>query len=155
MLSEHFSEEEFTRTADPHPNEFTDETRANAVNLCTELLEPMRTQFGPLRISSGLRTELVNEDMHGAHASAHLFGCAADVEPIDPQYTVDDLVAWVASSSLPFDQVIDESNGAGARWCHVGIVRPGYQDAPRHEALVWTGAPPYTQYVPPTQETTV
>jgi hypothetical protein len=144
QLSPHFSLDELTRTSHADVDNTPDqETMVRLVVLAAQFLEPMRAKFGPLIIDSGYRSAALNAKVGGAKLSAHLYGCAADV--VSPTYSPDVLVRWVVEESgLPFDQVIDEHVGA-ARWCHIGIVRPGF-DTPRKQAMIFTGSPPYLPF---------
>lgn len=138
LLTPHFSLEELTVTSRRDiDNTPTPEARARLLVLCTEILEPLRARFGPLRINSGYRSPALNAVIPGsARNSAHLYGCAADVAP-PAGVTVRDMLVWIRDESgLPYDQVIDELKGTGAAWLHVGMLRPGYGPEPRREALV-------------------
>jgi hypothetical protein len=83
---------------------------ANAVQLCTELLEPIRAQFGPVAVDDGYRNPQHNAAVGGASNSQHLYldqNSAADIRTL----TVDlvDAFAWIRlDSGLPFDQIILE-----------------------------------------------
>jgi hypothetical protein len=71
---------------------------------------------------------------NSAKNSAHKFGCAADFHVVGEDIT--DTVRWIIEESgLDYDQVIDETRGNG-RWVHLGMLRPGYEVEPRHQALV-------------------
>jgi zinc D-Ala-D-Ala carboxypeptidase len=101
--------------------------------------DKMRLQFGPLVCSSGWRCPILNQAIGGVLNSAHTFGCALDLVPITPGVTVTQMVAWVVHQSglMPIiDQIIDEGTSQYS-WCHVAMVRPGFDNnTPRHEALV-------------------
>lgn len=153
-LSQNFSMDEFIAsdraTKDAIDNEMAPELISNAIWLCTVLLEPARTRFGPLRVTSGYRCAQLNEAVHGKPDSAHLYGCAADIEPAagwSDLITREVVIAWYASSGLPYDQIIDEgfvdARGVEHRWCHIGSTRPGH-DGPRKEALLFRNG----DYVP-------
>ena len=74
-------------------------------HLCETILEPARSQFGPLLISSGYRCPDLNVAIGGSRASAHMTGNAADVIPLAADKL--ELARWVRSS-VPFDQIIPE-----------------------------------------------
>lgn len=46
-------------------------------DLCLRFLEPVRRQFGPVRITSGFRTRSVNEQVGGAPLSFHRYDMGA------------------------------------------------------------------------------
>ncbi|WGL30955.1 peptidase [Dipodfec virus UOA04_Rod_575] len=51
----------------------------NLHRLCTDILEPVRTEFGyPITINSGYRSPFTNGQVGGAANSLHLSGCAVD-----------------------------------------------------------------------------
>jgi len=63
-LTPHFTLAEFTRSesAKRHgvSNEPTAEHQQNLVVLCEKILEPLRAKFGPINISSGYRSKILN-----------------------------------------------------------------------------------------------
>ena len=85
MLTEHFSYNEMTRStwAETHRVDNTPDALQLAAleNLCHVLLEPLRRQFGPIRINSGFRSPEVNEGVGGVGCSKHLSGEAMDIYP--------------------------------------------------------------------------
>lgn len=104
----------------------------SAIKLCQEVLEPVRTQFGPIRINSGYRCKELNTKIGGAWGSQHQFGQAADIIPLAKGVTPRDLLKWIVKN-VPFDQAIDEFGGA---WCHVS-----YAPILRGEVLAATALP--------------
>ncbi len=135
LLSPHFWLSELVRSDralrlglrnDPSPDQVRSLTR-----LCLDLLEPVRDEFGPLAVTSGLRLPRVNGALPGASdTSAHPAGWAADVQPIRSGVTLKAIVDWVIASGLVFDQVIYEGT-----WVHLGLYRPrGMQQ--RRQALM-------------------
>ncbi len=107
---------------------------ARLQELCATLLEPLRTRFGAIIITSGYRCPELNARIGGSKTSAHMLGLAADCHAWDPAVTIEDMARWIAGSGLPFDQVIDERSGR-SRWLHVGLPRPGH--TPRRECLIY------------------
>lgn len=118
-LSEHFSQEEFeasdTAIRFGLENRMSATELDNATRLCLLILEQVRREFGAVHINSGYRSPEVNEKVGSKPTSQHTKGLAAD---ITIQHSIPLVVCqWIASSSLPFDQVIHEYG----RWCHVSI----------------------------------
>lgn len=134
QLSAHFSLEEMTVSQEAVrqgiDNTPTPEHRVNLVELCTDLLEPLRGWAGPVYVSSGYRSPAVNKAIGGSETSAHMFGWACDHRT---QKSLFDEMEWWAKSGLPFDQVIYEFG----RWIHVGRRKPGLALAEtRHQLLM-------------------
>jgi len=94
---------------------------ANATYICEQLLEPIRTQFGPLRVDDGYRDIDHNAAVGGKTLSYHLFQStksAADVVPLTAGVTMQQIFDWVRlESGLPFDEVIYETNPDGTPGC--------------------------------------
>ncbi len=87
QLTKNFSLHEFTKSntaarrgIDNNP---TAEHIHNLVELCEHVLQPLRDAIGKsIRISSGYRSEALNEAIGGSKTSDHCFGRAADIELI-------------------------------------------------------------------------
>lgn len=93
------------------------------------LLDPIREQFGPLRVNSWLRVPDLNERIPGSSStSAHVLGYAVDFVPIKPEVSLRDIMVWVSESDLPADQCILEYNS----WVHIG----GREGRPRSQLLM-------------------
>ena len=118
QLSKHFTLDEFTfsQTAIRNGLDNTPSPAviANLQNLCNNLLEPLRLRVGPIRITSGYRSSLVNSRVGGAVDSQHLYGEAADI--VVPGMSVYDVACLVRDEFL-YDQVIQEFG----RWTHVSL----------------------------------
>jgi Peptidase M15 len=100
--------------------------------LCKTILQPARDVLGPLRISSGFRSEELNEFVGGASNSDHRLGFAADVIPINTGTR--QLAEWVVKNVPNFDQVILEFGTVAApNWIHLSA-------APRQRGEVLTAA---------------
>lgn len=119
MLSPHFSLEELTHSAiavrlgiDNSPPEGV----FVALGVLADGLEKVRALLGhPLIVNSGYRSALVNQVLHGAAFSAHLYGYAADF--ICPQYgTPLEIVRKIRDSGIQFDQCIQEGT-----WVHISF----------------------------------
>jgi len=94
------------------------EVVANLEMLCRLVLEPLRRECGPLRISSGYRCHRLNKAVGGAPNSQHLVGKAADIESVS--YSNALLFKKIVELGLPFDQLIWEYGTAQEpAWVHV------------------------------------
>jgi hypothetical protein len=138
-LSPHFLLREFTRTS----HKLIDNTPSaedvyRLTRLCNWVLEPLRSQFGALHVNSGFRCPALNNAVGGSPTSAHLSGCAADVVPAR-NVSIGQMMAWLSTSVLPFDQAIDELNVMGDGWLHIAIPPPGASGDPRRDMLVMRG----------------
>jgi zinc D-Ala-D-Ala carboxypeptidase len=131
QLSENFALAEFERDgampADAIPSYHA---------LCTELLEPIRAQFGrPIEITSGYRSPESNAAAHGVSHSQHVATanyCAADfyVAGTDER-DMRPVFDWIRlASGLAFDQLILE-HGSGGDIVHISWAK-AFQ---RREAL--------------------
>lgn len=88
--------------------------------LCQKILQPARKALGPMKISSGFRSEALNKLIGGAENSDHRLGYAADVIP----YNVGTrkLAEWVVKNCPQFDQVILEFGTLkNPSWIHLSI----------------------------------
>lgn len=123
-LSQHFTLEEMIKSQTgarkgidntPGPD-----VVANLVDLCVNVLEKVREQWGsPVTVNSGYRCPKLNKAIGGAKNSQHVTGQAADIEisGVDNQL----LFAWIRDN-LEFDQLISEyisPNIPDSGWVHV------------------------------------
>ena len=156
-LSKFFSLEEFTRSDTARKlgisNEPTPEHVQNLSDMCVNLLDPIREAWGaPLIVSSGYRGYKLNAAVKGSKTSAHCFGLAADLVPVDAR-DIDEFKAFVPKflkkSGLPYDQWIDETrknekaggNVWTTEWGHIGYKdRKGRQ---RRQNLITTDGKTY------------
>jgi len=95
--------------------------------LCVELLQPIRDVLGPVHITSGYRSPILNAAIGGSSTSQHCQGDAADF--VVTGHTVDDVARWVAESDLPYHQLIHEFG----EWVHLSQAPAG--DPPRRQVL--------------------
>ena len=90
----------------------------NLIDLCDNVLQPLRDAIGPIRISSGFRSQKLNVAIGGAASSQHcaLNGAAADIDMGERNAEV---FEWL-KANVDFDQLIwefgDKSNPS---WVHV------------------------------------
>lgn len=121
QLSRHFRLSEFTRSAtairygiDNTPDPDSIEALQN---LCIHVLEPLREQFGVIRITSGYRCPEVNEKIGGARRSQHMFGEAADIHcgSLERGRKMYNYVV----EHLDFDQMLLEMKGSVLHCIHI------------------------------------
>ena len=106
-------------------NEPTTEHVLNLVNLCNFILQPVREEFGPIRISSGYRSPALNAKIGGSGKSQHCNGEAADFE--SSRISNPKLAAWIAKN-LEFDQLILEfydGKNPNSGWVHCSYKKDG------------------------------
>lgn len=123
LLTPHFSLGEFIRSGtaikqgiDNTPTDLIVMVRLTM--LCEMVLEPLRLQFGIIRITSGFRCEQLNLAVGGASGSQHCLGEAADIF-IPNQETLQKYVKFI-KEKCDFDQLILEPRGQPQkRWLHV------------------------------------
>ena len=124
-LSEHFSLGEFVRSSTAQRMGIDNKPDAEAIenlrNLCTKVLEPLREHLGqPVVITSGFRSERLNEAVGGVKNSQHLRGEAADLM-VEGAKQARDWIRWMMDF-LEFDQLILEKKGKKV-WVHVSLKR--------------------------------
>lgn len=123
QLTPHFSYYEMTRSAWAeryHRDNTPDCLQLAALeNLCRVLLEPLRAQFGPIRINSAFRSPLVNEGVGGVGNSKHLLGEAVDIY-LPNLETGRAYYRWIVAN-VDFDQLLFEHRRDGAMWIHCSV----------------------------------
>lgn len=127
LMEMHASETAARRNIDNTP---TLEEQTNLRRLCVDFLEPIRAQFGPVRVTSGFRAPRLNSAIGGSLLSAHCHGRAADLQFYDPAVKLGDVMRWLRASPLHYDQLIFEFGA----WLHLGIAPLGKQ--PRRQSLM-------------------
>jgi len=138
-LSEHFSLQEMTKSQtavrmgiDNAPD---DEQLQCLTDLCRNVLDHVRSEFGPLTPSSGFRSPALCEAIGSKPTSQHAKGEAADFEVMGVDNM--ELAKWIAHN-LVFDQLIleyykeDEPNSG---WVHCSYTADGN----RNEVLKFDG----------------
>jgi hypothetical protein len=123
-LSAHFALAEFTRSesAKRHgvSNEPTAEHLKNLTTLCEEVLEPIRIKFGPISLSSGYRSKVLNHYIGGSLSSQHCEGKAADIDMDGMGSASNTEIFNYIKDSLDFDQLIWEfGDNNKPDWVHV------------------------------------
>jgi len=108
QASPHFSWDELTTTSTGLANTPGAGQRSNLQRLATKVLEPIRDQFGPLRITSAFRSSAVNRAVGGVPSSSHLDGRGADLYATQGA-TADQIATWLyTQTSIPLRQIITE-----------------------------------------------
>ncbi len=106
-------------------NDASREHVINLVNLCNFILQPVRDEFGPIRINSGYRSPALNKAVGGSSKSQHCNGQAADFE--SSRISNPNLAKWI-SKNLIFDQLILEfydGKDPNSGWVHCSYVLDG------------------------------
>lgn len=137
-VGEFFSLDELSRTDAPFNNEPGTLEVINLARLCCMVLDPLRRMAGPLIVTSGYRSQKVNEAVGGVQSSFHLKGLAADIR--SEKHSPGDLARMLGG--LEFDKAIDEFD----LWLHVQIHELGA--LPRGELLKARRGAKGTEYKP-------
>lgn len=85
-------------------------------------LDEMREAWGSgIRVSSGFRCPALNSAVGGVHNSAHQYGNAVDITPVNGKMAEFEafLKRWLKGKK--WDQCIYESSKTGGRWIHFGL----------------------------------
>ena len=98
-------------------NQVTDAVHLQALKaLAKAVLQPIRDLHGgPVTVTSGYRQPALNKALGGSPTSQHPKGEAADITVGGPADNKD-LFEQIASSDIPYDQLICEFGG---EWLHV------------------------------------
>ena len=146
-LSGHFSLAELTKsqtaTRKGIDNKPTLDHIENLTELCTQVLEPTRRNFGkPMVISSGYRSEELCEAIGSSKNSQHAKGEAADFE----MFGVDNKeLAKYIKNNLVFDQLILEfynPDDPSSGWVHCSYSK----EENRKQSLLYNGKN-YTEWL--------
>ena len=146
-LSGHFSLAELTKsqtaTRKGIDNKPTLDHIENLTELCTQVLEPTRRNFGkPMVISSGYRSEELCEAIGSSKNSQHAKGQAADFE----MFGVDNKeLAKYIKNNLVFDQLILEfynPDDPSSGWVHCSYSK----EENRKQSLLYNGKD-YTEWL--------
>lgn len=99
----------------------------NLTNLCKVYLQPLRTAFGPIYITSGYRTAENNSAVGGAKNSYHLLGLAADIKCSDVADAIKKasyllfLESQLMINTNLLSELIVSRNSRGSVWLHVAM----------------------------------
>ena len=88
----------------------------NIERLAVNVLQPVRDQFGSIRITSGFRSKELNVAIGGSETSNHCRGEASDIEPIQTNISLLDIVIFI-HDNLYYRNMIAEFLPDG--WIHV------------------------------------
>ena len=122
-LSKHFTlaEMTFSPTAIKKGIDNTPNSQAirNLEALCKNILEPLRAYIGgPIKVSSGYRSEVLNSLIGGSKSSQHRFGQAVDFDLGDRCAEAFKFIR----ENLDYDQIIWEfGNDKQPDWIHVSF----------------------------------
>ena len=116
-LTANFTLAELTRTRFSVDNTPSPQVVENLRTLAEKVLQPLRDAVGPVNVTSGYRSKLVNEWVGGAYRSDHLYGYAADLQSPDGNHRK--LYDWLKENAM-FTQLIYEfGNDTQPAWVHV------------------------------------
>jgi len=114
----------------------------NAIALFENVVQPVRENFGPTIITSGYRSDALNEAIGGSTTSQHSKGQAVDLEVMG--VSTAEVCEWIAANT-DFDQLILEFYEPGdtnSGWVHVSYAG----DENRGETLTASKVNGSTQY---------
>ena len=100
----------------------TEKQWQNIETLTDRVLQPVRKQFGPIRITSGFRSIKLCEAIGSNRDSNHARGQAADIEPLTDGVTLLSVIEWIYSY-CEFRELIAEYFPYG--WVHVAYREGG------------------------------
>jgi len=127
-LSKNFRLSEFTKSQTAArlgiPNNPTDEHLINIKRLVDNFLQPLRDKINkPLVVTSGYRSEELNDEIGGSETSQHSKGQAVDIECFGMSNK--ELATYI-KNNMDFDQLILEfynpDEGPNSGWVHVSFV---------------------------------
>ena len=120
---------------------YSDEQLRSAINLCRQILQPIRDNFGPFTPNSVYRSQATERALKGkppswTSKSQHTKGEAADIEV--GGLTTLGLAEWIRNNIPSYDQIIcemyDPKLGPNSGWVHVSLKRHG--TAPNRKQLL-------------------
>ena len=122
-LTENFTMEEMccssvarTNGIDNIPDEIQSE---RLKRLCEEILQPIRNKYGKaIKITSGFRSEKLNNAVSGSKTSQHLKGEAADIICNNNSELWNLILNMIHDGEIKVGQLIDEKN---LQWIHISL----------------------------------
>lgn len=91
----------------------------NIEYLARHMLQPMRDEFGAIKINSGYRGPALNKAVGGSATSFHSYGMAADIVPLARGVSLKDLFVWIYGRK--FTELVAEEVPGG--WIHVAYAK--------------------------------
>lgn len=104
------------------PNEPTEEQWQAIERLAVHVLQPVRDEFGPIRITSGYRSPDLCMAIGSSSISNHTRGEAADFEPAGTGVSMMEIIKFI-ERKLPYRELIAEYFPGG--WIHVAYREGG------------------------------
>lgn len=127
-LSKNFSLAEFTESNTAIRNGIDNNPTAehihNLVELCENVLQPLRDRIGSsIRVTSGYRSEALNKAIGGSKTSDHSHGRAADIKLVINGVNIsDELYHGIKAMGVPFKQLIWEfGDDDTPQWVHIAF----------------------------------
>ena len=128
QLSKNFSLAEFTESNTAIRNGIDNNPSAehihNLVELCENVLQPLRDRIGSsIRVTSGYRSEALNNAIGGSKTSDHSHGRAADIKlVINGVNMSEELYHGIKAMGVPFKQLIWEfGDDDTPQWVHIAF----------------------------------
>jgi hypothetical protein len=128
QLSKNFSLAEFTESNTAIRNGIDNNPSAehihNLVDLCENVLQPLRDRIGSsIRVTSGYRSEALNNAIGGSKTSDHSHGRAADIKLVINGVNIsEELYHGIKAMGVPFKQLIWEfGDDDTPQWVHIAF----------------------------------
>lgn len=124
-------------------NSPTDKHLKNLQLMITHLIQPIRDELGPIRVTSGYRSPRLNRSIGGSRKSQHCKGQALDLQFWqDGKMENKKIYDFIKESGLEFDQMINEFDFS---WIHISynhksnrnVVLEAYKDKDGDTAYKW------------------
>lgn len=97
-------------------NSPNDEQWRSIERLAFRVIQPVRNRYGPIKITSGYRSQELNEAIGGSKYSNHCRGEASDIEPVSGYIRLINVIKFIYDN-LEFRTLIAEYFPDG--WIHV------------------------------------
>lgn len=149
-LGNYFTLSEFTRSTAAasmgHPNQPPAQVVTALLELVVTVLDPLRAEEGPVRITSGYRAPDVNRAVGGSSTSQHVSGEAADIKLVH-DHDAERVAALIHAMELPVDQCIWYTAEVGGH-VHVSHRKDGRQRGQFLKCYRENGEKRYATYFP-------